>query len=63
MVAGPFMVMNSDARHPKEFSTENTLGGDSVLRCDAWFVRAPANSGCLEKDRCIAKPQYILVTF
>ena len=25
------MVMNSDARHPKEFSTENTLGGDFVL--------------------------------
>ena len=31
MVAGPFMVMNSDARHPKEFSTENTLGGNFVL--------------------------------
>jgi hypothetical protein len=28
-----FMVMNSDARHPKEFSTENTSGGDSVLPC------------------------------
>ena len=27
------MVMNSDARHPKEFSTENTSGGDSVLPC------------------------------
>ena len=33
MVAGPFKVMNSDARHRKEFSTENTLGGDSVLPC------------------------------
>jgi hypothetical protein len=31
MVAGPFMVMNSDTRHPKEFSTENTLGGNFVL--------------------------------
>jgi len=28
-----FMVMNSDARHPKEFSTENTSGGDAVLSC------------------------------
>jgi hypothetical protein len=27
------MVMNFDARHPKEFSTENTSGGDSVLPC------------------------------
>jgi len=34
MMAGPFMVMNSDARHRKEFSTENTLGGDSVLPGD-----------------------------
>jgi hypothetical protein len=25
------MVMNSDARHRKEFSTQNTLGGDSVF--------------------------------
>jgi hypothetical protein len=25
------MVMNSDARHPKEFLTENTLGGNFVL--------------------------------
>jgi len=33
MVAGPFRVMNSEARHRKEFSTENTLGGDSVLPC------------------------------
>jgi hypothetical protein len=31
MVAGAFMVMNSDARHRKEFSTENALGGDFVL--------------------------------
>jgi hypothetical protein len=31
MEAGPFMVMNSDARHPKEFLTENTLGGNVVL--------------------------------
>jgi hypothetical protein len=31
IVAGPSMVMNSDARHRKEFSTENALGGDSVL--------------------------------
>ena len=31
MVAGPFMVMNSDARHTKEFSTESNLGGDSLL--------------------------------
>ena len=29
----PFMVMNSDARHRREFATENTLGGDSVVRC------------------------------
>jgi hypothetical protein len=29
------MVMNSDARHPKEFSTENTLGGNFVLRLGA----------------------------
>jgi len=55
MVAGPFMVMNSDLRHPKKFSTENTLGGDSVLRRVAWFVRATASSGCLKKARCIAK--------
>ena len=33
MVADPFVVMSSDARHPKEFSTENTLGGNSVLPC------------------------------
>ena len=25
------MVMNSDVRHRKEFSTENALGGDFVL--------------------------------
>jgi len=31
MEAGPFIVMNSDARHPKEFLTENTLGGNFVL--------------------------------
>ena len=29
------MVMNSDVRHRKKFLTENTLGGDSVLRCGA----------------------------
>jgi len=27
------MVMDSDARHRKEFSTENTLGGNFVLPC------------------------------
>jgi hypothetical protein len=37
MVAGPFMVMNSDARHPKEFSTENTLGGNFVLPPRHWL--------------------------
>jgi len=36
MVAGPFMVMNFDARHPKEFSTENTLGGNFVLPRRHW---------------------------
>jgi len=41
MVADPFMVMNSDARHRKEFSTENTLGGDSVLPCDRSSERLP----------------------
>jgi hypothetical protein len=34
MVAGSFMVMNSDSRHPKEFSTENTSGGDVIDLCD-----------------------------
>jgi len=28
------MVMNSDSRHPKEFSTENTSGGDVIDLCD-----------------------------
>ncbi len=27
------MVMNSHATHRKKFSTENTLGGNSVLPC------------------------------
>jgi hypothetical protein len=27
------MIVNSDARHPKELSTENTSGGDSVFPC------------------------------
>ena len=31
------MVMNSDARHPKEFSTENTLGGNFVLPLRHWL--------------------------
>jgi len=41
----------------RNFLTENTLGGDSVLRCGAWFVRVPASSGCLKKVRCIVNPQ------
>ncbi len=33
------MVMNSDAKHPSEFSTENTSGGDSVFpEADGGFV-------------------------
>jgi len=31
VLEGPFMVMDSDARDLKEFSTENTLGGNFVL--------------------------------
>jgi len=37
MVVGPFMVMNSDAKHPSGFSTENTSGGDSIGLRDSIF--------------------------
>jgi hypothetical protein len=46
IVGRPFMVMNSDARHRKEFSTENTLGGNFVLPAvdDSFaYVRRSAN--------------------
>ena len=45
MEAGPFIVMNSDARHPKEFLTENTLGGNFALPAvdDSFALRRSAN--------------------
>jgi hypothetical protein len=39
------VVMNSDARHRKEFSTENTLGGNFALPAvdDSFALRRSAN--------------------
>src|SRR5208282_569390 len=53
MVAGPFMVMNSDARHPKEFSTENTLGGDYVFPEDR---RRLCLDAAIRPDLCATTP-------
>jgi len=47
------MVMNSDVRHPKEFSTENTLGGDSVFPEDR---RRLCLDAAIRPGLCATKP-------